>query len=138
MTQESRTAPILGDVQKATCGNVQKYKQFFFVKLYRYITFRVFKLNLYCLVVKSKLKCKYTFAAYFKGRKLKYCKLMRLGSPNRIDVVESNLKFEFDRRITLIRIPTISIEFHDRDFDSKLIYFRYKSIEIDHFRYIID
>ena len=27
------------------------------------------------------------------------CKLMRLGSPNRIDVVESNLKSEFDRRI---------------------------------------
>ena len=37
-------------------------------------------------------------------------KLMRLGSPNQINVVEWNLKSEFDRRIMLIRISTIKIE----------------------------
>ena len=34
-------------------------------------------------------------------------KLMRFGLPNRIDVVESKLKSEFDRRVTPIRISTI-------------------------------
>ena len=37
-------------------------------------------------------------------------KLMRLGSPNQIDIVKSNLKSEFDCQIMLIRISTIKIE----------------------------
>ena len=39
-----------------------------------------------------------------------HTKLMRLGSPNQIDVVESNLKSKFDRRITSFRISTIKID----------------------------
>ena len=35
------------------------------------------------------------------------CKLMQLGSPNQIDVVKSNLKSEFDRRLKSLRILTI-------------------------------
>ena len=37
-------------------------------------------------------------------------KLMRLGNPNQTEVVESNLKSEFDRRIMSIRISTIKLE----------------------------
>ena len=33
-----------------------------------------------------------------------HCKLMRLGSGNRIVIVESNLDVKLDRRLTLIRI----------------------------------
>ena len=45
-------------------------------------------------------------------------KLMRLGSPNRIDDDSDSKAVDFDRRITSIEIRN-----DDRDFDSKLIYF---------------
>ena len=59
-------------------------------------------------------------------KKLNFSKLMRFGSPNRIEVVESNLKSEFDRRITTIRIPTIQSTRQSRiryKFDLFSIYF---------------
>ena len=48
------------------------------------------------------------------------CKLMGLGIVNRIDVVESNPKSEFDRRFRFQRFNQVG----DRDFDLKSIYFR--------------
>ena len=38
------------------------------------------------------------------------CMLLRVGCPNRLVVVELNLDFKFDRRLTTIQIPTILIE----------------------------
>ena len=49
---------------------------------------------------------------------------MRLGSPNRIDVVESNLKSEFDRRII------VDSDFNDL-IESKINLFSIKSTDFD-------
>ena len=60
---------------------------------------------------------------------------MRLGSPNRIDDFESKSRSEFDRRLPSIRISRFV---NNLEFNIKLIYFRYKSIKIDRFRYKFD
>ena len=59
---------------------------------------------------------------------------MRLGSPNRIDVVESNLKSEFDRRIIVDSDSNDLIESTILIFDiirSKIDLFSNKSIFFD-------
>ena len=49
------------------------------------------------------------FVLKSKPKRLK-SKLMRLGSPNQIVVVESKPRSEFDRRLTTIQNPTINID----------------------------
>ena len=46
----------------------------------------------------------------FFGYCVNLIKLMRLGSPNRIHVVESNLESKFDRRISSIRYKSLKSE----------------------------